>query len=148
VLSGLTVNKLTPLVETLNATAADKDVYGLRRKVRWRPTAAAAAAASAAADYCYLCAYKLGWSGKDGRQACDHRMLSNFLTACEASFPVRNRWDWKGKWHKFWCDSTAGVMFSAVWAWQELKGGVLHTYSECGGDVSSALGAADFCFYQ
>jgi hypothetical protein len=111
-------------------------------------TAAPAAAAAAAADYCYLCAYKLGWSGGEGRQACDHRMLSNFLTACEASFPVRNRWDWKAKWHKFWCDSTAGVMFSAVWAWQELKGGVLHTYSECGGDVGSALGAADFCFYQ
>lgn len=101
-----------------------------------------------AADYCYLCAYKLGWSGRDGRQACDHRMLGNFLTACASSFPVRNKWDWKAKWHKFWCDSTAGVMFSAVWAWQELKGGELHTYSECGGDVGLVLGAAEFCFYQ
>jgi hypothetical protein len=102
-------------------------------------------------DMCYWCAAQSnGWSGVWGRRICDSQFLNGMLSTCDAHWPNHAWWAWRDAWHRFWCRSTAHIMFEAVWLFTEStqrgldpRAGHACTWSP---DVARAYYSGDKCF--
>jgi hypothetical protein len=74
-------------------------------------------------DMCYQCAAQSnGWAGLWGRRLCDSQFLSGMYSTCNAHWPNFAWWAWGDAWHRSWCRSTAELMYTAVWVYQEALG--------------------------
>jgi hypothetical protein len=84
---------------------------------------------------CYSCAYRVGWSGDNGRYNCDYLFWDNLYRACDFHYP--NDFLNRGS-----CKTTADSMYLAVRAG---GGSAFNNNDACPGE-SWKLPNAQFCF--
>ncbi|WIA35361.1 hypothetical protein OEZ86_003812 [Tetradesmus obliquus] len=58
-------------------------------------------------DFCYSCAFRLGWEGSEGVLRCDDLFRNNMLAFCEALYPGN-------AFMRVWCDVRAQLAYNAV----------------------------------
>ncbi|WIA34544.1 hypothetical protein OEZ86_012866 [Tetradesmus obliquus] len=85
-------------------------------------------------DWCYSCAWKVGWTGTTGKSNCDYLFWDNLYRACEFNY---------GSWNpeRTVCKTTADTMYVAV----SSAGQSYFTTDTCPGD-SFKLSNTNFCF--
>lgn len=85
-------------------------------------------------DWCYSCAWKVGWTGTTGKSNCDYLFWDNLYRACEFNY---------GSWNpeRTACKTTADTMYVAV----SSAGQSYFTTDTCPGD-SFKLSNTNFCF--